>query len=385
MRSAKVLLALAAACAAVVAQTPAKQQPPKVKTEAKQQAQTPPPAEKQEPEAQPQPDATAPTASPVAASTATDPRVSQILVKESPDNYTVKRDYVLGPNDTLELRVFDEPQLNGDFDVDADGKVLFPFVDEPLVAQCRTVNDLRKDLTAALAKFLKNPRVFLRVKEQRSHNPALVFGAVLVHQRYEMRRPARLLELIADSGGVTEQHSGTIQITHTEPPQCGEPGAAQSHAGTDELGQPYDIYNVADLRSGKSEANPYIRNGDIIYVAEASPIYIVGNVGQPTSLYLKDGMQLSRVLAMVGGIKNGNEEKITIRRIKPGTSDAEILTVNYKAIKQGKAKDFDLKPYDIIVVPGEGFTLSAALKTAAGMARNAGTSIAMNAPLRIIY
>ena len=183
MRSAKVLLALAAACAAVVAQTPAKQQPaPKVKTETKRQAQTPP-AEKPEPKPQQQPDATAPTASPVAASPASDPRVSQILVKESPENYTVKRDYVLGPNDTLELRVFDEPQLSGDFDVDADGKVLFPFVDEPLVAQCRTVNDLRKDLTVALSKFLKNPRVFLRVKEQRSHNPALVYGAVLVHQR----------------------------------------------------------------------------------------------------------------------------------------------------------------------------------------------------------
>ena len=200
-----------------------------------------------------------------------------------------------------------------------------------------------------------------------------------------MRRPARLLELIADSGGVTEQHSGTIQITHTEPPTCGEAAAAQPHAGTDDLGQPYDVYTVSDLKSGSPDANPYIRNGDIIYVAEASPIYVVGNVTQPTSLFLKDGMTLSRVIAMVGGVKDGNEEKVTIRRIKPGSSDAEIMTVNYKAIKQGKAKDVELKPYDIVAVPGEGFTLGVALKMAAGMARTGVTSIATNAPLRIIY
>ncbi|MCA1818150.1 MAG: SLBB domain-containing protein [Acidobacteria bacterium] len=211
---------------------------------------------------------------------------------------------------------------------------------------------------------------------------------MLKYQAYDMRRPARLLELLADSGGVTEQHSGTIQITHTEPPQCGETDpAAEAHApaGTDDLGLPYSIYNVSDLKLGRAEANPYIRNGDIIYVAEASPIYVVGNVAQPTSLYLKDGMTLSRVIAMVGGVKGANEEKIIVRRLKPGTSEAEIITVNYKAIRQNKAKDFDLRPYDIVEVPKEGMSTALVLKTVAGLARGSATSIATNAPLRILY
>jgi hypothetical protein len=201
-----------------------------------------------------------------------------------------------------------------------------------------------------------------------------------------MRRPARLLELVSNTGGVTEQHSGTIQIMHTEPPTCGEPDAtAHAPSETDDLGQPYSIYKVSDLRLGKADANPYIRNGDIVYVAEASPIYVVGNVTQPTSLYLKDGMTLTRVIAMVGGVKSANEEKVLIRRLKPGSSDAELITVNYKAIRQGKAKDIDLEPYDIIVVPKQGFGTKALLETAAGLARGSVASIATNAPIRILY
>jgi protein involved in polysaccharide export with SLBB domain len=204
-----------------------------------------------------------------------------------------------------------------------------------------------------------------------------------------LHRPARLLELLSDSGGVTEQHSGTIQITHTEPPMCSadaEATQAQSAtANTDALGLPYTLYSVSDLRLGKSEANPYIRNGDIIWVAEASPIYVVGNVAQPTSLYLKDGMTLTRVIAMVGGAKAANEEKVRIYRQKPGATEPEVLTVNYKAIKQGKEKDFALQPYDISEEPKQGFTTKAVLDTVIGLARGSAGSIAMNAPLRILY
>lgn len=379
MRSAKVLLALAAVCAVSAPPLSArqKQQPPKVKTEAQQPKQT-------QPDQKQQPDAT--NVASTSAQSPADSQPSKIVVNESSDNYTVKRDYLLGPADTLELRVFDEPQLNGDFEVDADGNILFPFIEQPLVAQCRTVNDLRKDLTVSLSKFLKSPRVFLRVKEQHSHKPAFVYGAVRQYMQFDMRRPARLLELVSNTGGVTEQHSGTIQIWHTEPPTCGDPDAtAHAPSGTDDLGLPYRIYNVSDLRLGKAEANPYIRNGDIIYVAEASPIYVVGNVAQPTSLYLKDGMTLTRVIAMVGGAKAANEEKVVIRRLKPGTTDAELITVNYKAIRQGKAPDFNLQPYDIIEVPKQGFTSKTVLDTVIGMARGSAGAIATNAPLRILY
>jgi hypothetical protein len=201
-----------------------------------------------------------------------------------------------------------------------------------------------------------------------------------------MRRRARLLELLSNSGGVTEQHNGTIQIMHTEPPLCDEatrPAPAQ--IGTDALGLPFDLYRVSDLRSGKPEANPYIRHGDIVYVAEASPIYIVGNVVQPSNLYLREGMTLTRALATVGGVREANESKLKIYRLNLGTMKQEELIVDFKAIKANKAQDVPLQPYDIIEVPKKGFSASDMLKMVAGIAQTTATSASSSLGYRILY
>ncbi|HEV7905975.1 MAG TPA: SLBB domain-containing protein [Pyrinomonadaceae bacterium] len=303
---------------------------------------------------------------------------------------TARREYLLGPNDVIELRVFGEPQFDGAFAVDGDGKLVVPFVEEPLMAQCRSVKELRKDVETALSKFLKNPRIYLTVKDEKSRTPAIVYGAVRSPAPYEMRRPARLLELISKSGGVTEQQSGTIQISHTQPLICPEPedmqAAAQADLGEDSLGLPFNIYRVEDLKLGKSEANPYIRPGDVIYVAEALPIYVTGSVVQPSNLYLKEGMTLSRAISIVGGPRNAKESQVRIYRQKPGGLKAETLTIDYKAIKQGKQPDIALQPYDIIEVPENGvWSAKGVAKMLTGLATSGAASIVSSGGTRILY
>lgn len=315
------------------------------------------------------------------------PQPDRIALNEA-TTYTKVGEYLLGPSDVVELRVFNDAQFNGELEVDADGNVTVPFVDQPVRAQCRTVNSLRKDVSSAIARFLKEPKVYMRIKEQNSRKPAFIYGAVRTATKYEFRRPVRLLELVSNSGGVTEQQSGTIQIMHTEPPLCPEfePSApAPVASDTDPLGLPFAIYKVSDLRSGKSESNPYVRPGDIIYVAEASPIYVVGNVAQPANLYLREGTTLTRVLAQVGGAKEANEEKIRIYRKKPDAAQ-EVITVNFKAVKAGKEPDPVLQAYDIVEVPKRGvFTPGGIAKILTGLATN-GINTLGSAPLtRIIY
>lgn len=319
-------------------------------------------------------------------------QVSAAAVKPDVVNgtLTARREYLLGPNDVVELRVFGEPQFDGAFTVDEEGFLPVPFIEQPISAQCRSVRAVRKDVISALSKLLKNPHVYMSIKDERSRTPATVYGAVRSPAPYEMRRPARLLELISKSGGVTDQQSGTIQIFHTQPVLCPEPeevaDSAQVAHGEDALGLPFSLYSVEALKRGKSEANPYIQPGDVIYVAEASPIYVTGNVLQPANLYLKDGMTLHRVLSAVGGPKNAKEDKIRIYRQKPGTMTQEIVTVDYKAIKAGKQPDITLQPYDVIEVPEQGkFGLKTLPGTLIGLAFGAGANLATQAPLRILY
>ena len=305
--------------------------------------------------------------------------------------YTTRGEYVLGLGDVLQLKVYGEPQFDGDLTVEEDGHISVPFADAPIPARCRKVNAVRKDVATALALLLKNPKVDLRVKDRVSRRPAIVYGAVRTPLQFQMQRPARLLELLSNAGGVTEQHSGTVQIVHTEPTMCDEdvpadaPVAAPVATGEDALGVPFKLYRVADLRQGRPEANPYIRNGDIVYVAEASPIYVVGNVVTPANLHLRDGMTLMRALATVGGAREANESKVTIHRLNQQTMSQEKLVVDYKAIKANKAKDIPLQPYDIIEVPKRGFGVADIRDMVIGIARQGALNTGSILPTRILY
>ena len=265
------------------------------------------------------------------------------------------RKYLLGPGDTLQVRVWGQPDLSGEVDVDDQGNISeLHFIDKPIPAQCRTEKEVAKDIAAAYGKFLKNPQVSVRVTGRNSRPPAVVFGAVRMPARVQMQRRVRLQELLTASGGITERANGDIQILHTEPVMCPEPGDEVEEAvATDgNMMAPMKIYKIPDLVAGKVSSNPIIRPGDIVMIMEAKPIYITGLVVAPQGLYLQNGLTLSRAIAMVGGIKKeGKANDIRIFRQKPGSSEQEVIRVDFTAIKKKQKEDVLLEPYDIIDVP----------------------------------
>ena len=300
--------------------------------------------------------------------------------------------YLLGPGDTLELRVYNEPQFNGPLVVDDEGNIAVPFIEAPVRAQCRSDREIRADIIKALAKYLNKPQVNLRVTQANSRPPAVVFGAVRSPSRVQMQRKVKLLDLLAASGGVTEAAGGDIQIFHTEAVMC--PDAedlaampAETFKAADPTQVGYDIYSVLALRAGKPEANPIIRPGDIVIVQESQPIYMTGAVRQPMSLYLKDGMQLKQAIAMVGGLaREAKSEAIIIWRRKKGQAEPEKMVVNFKAIQKEKIKDIQLQPYDIVDVPDNSGSAGAIFRNLIlGAGTGSLTSAATSLPLRVIY
>ena len=298
------------------------------------------------------------------------------------------KDYPLGPGDVVELRVFGEPQFDGAYDVDTEGKLTIPFVERPIDARCRNIDQVRKEVVTSLAKFLRSPQVYMRVKEQHSRPAAVVYGAVRVPLQFQMHRRARLLELISNSGGVTEQANGTIQITHREAAVCPEPDEVtegrSSVQGVDASGLvPFSIYKVADLKLGKPEANPFIRPGDIVYVAEASPVYITGAVTAPQGLYLRERLTLTRALAMVGGIrKDAKTSEVRIYRQKDGGLSSEPLVADYRKIQRKQSPDIELQAYDVIEVPEKGVSVKDVLL---GFAKTGAGSVVQSAGVRVLY
>src|SRR6185295_10532468 len=112
-----------------------------------------------------------------------------------------------------------------------------------------TEKDVQKDIATAYAKYLKSPQVSVRIIERKSRQPATVFGAVRQPTRIQMMRKVRLNEVMAASGGFTERASGTIQILHTEPIMCPEPGDVVSSEPFDPTKVPLEVIKIQDLKS----------------------------------------------------------------------------------------------------------------------------------------
>ena len=300
--------------------------------------------------------------------------------------------YLLGPGDVLDVRVFGQPELTSTVAVDSDGNLTgLAFVETPIRAKCRSDKEVQKDIQLAYAKFINNPQVSVRIAERLSRQPATVFGAVRQASRVEMKRKVRLNELMAVSGGFTERAAGTIQILHTEPLMCPEPGEEAEAAPIDGTRVPLQIVKIQDLRAGKVEANPVIRPGDYVLVTEAEPVYITGAVMSPGGIYLRDQLTLSRALAMVGGTrKEAKLNDVVIYRQVPGTIKQETIHVDVASIKKNLKPDFVLQPYDTIEVTESGMFSSSRIGQTLVSALTGGISSAISStgtylPTRIIY
>jgi len=302
------------------------------------------------------------------------------------------RNYLLGPGDVLDIRVFGQPDLNSTAQIDSDGNLSsLPFLDTPIPAKCRTERQVQSDITAAYSKFLNKPQVSVRISERNSRQPATVFGAVRQPTRVQMQRKVRLNELMAVAGGFTERSSGTIQILHTEPLMCPAPGEEAEAAPIDGTKIPLQVVKISELRTGKIEANPIIRPGDYVLVTESDPVYITGSVVSPTGIFLRDQLTLSRALAMVGGTrKDAKLSDVRIYRQKPGSSEQEIIRVDFSAIKKNQKPDVLLQAFDVVEVPESGAFSSqrigsTLLGAVTGGLSNAVTSTGTFLPSRVLY
>jgi polysaccharide biosynthesis/export protein len=302
------------------------------------------------------------------------------------------RNYLLGPGDILDVRIFGQPDLNSTAEVDSDGNISsLPFLEAPIRAKCRTEKEVQKDIADAYGKYLKKPQISVRITQRNSRQPATVFGAVRQATRIQMQRKVRLNELMAASGGFTERAAGTIQILHTEPVMCPGPGEEADAAPIEGTQIPLVLIKIAELRAGKLEANPIIRPGDYILVTEAEPVYITGSVVAPQGVYMRDQLTLGRALAMVGGPrKEAKATDIRIYRQKPGSPEQTTIHVDYAAIKKNQKPDILLEPYDIIEVPEAGMFSASRLPNTlmgavSGVFNSALTASGQILPTRVLY
>ena len=113
-----------------------------------------------------------------------------------------KRDYVIGPDDELEISVWENAALTRTVPVRPDGKISLPLINDVQAAGL-TPMELQSSLAKALTSFVQAPEVSVIVRGVHSFKVSVV-GEVREPGRFELTGHPTVLDLIALAKGLTE-------------------------------------------------------------------------------------------------------------------------------------------------------------------------------------
>jgi len=267
-------------------------------------------------------------------------------------------DYRIGPEDLLEISVFDVAELSRLARVSASGEVSLPLLGVVRVSGLSALETERLLTELLRQKYMKAPQVTVFVKEYKS-DPVSVLGAVRTPNIYYIQTRKTLLEVLAMAGGFSETvrtPGRTIQVVRKSArADAGSaapvPGGA---TGTPDQQQVIEVPIKALLQSGESKWDIWIYPGDSVKVTLAGQVYVAGNVNRPGAFPLTDFDYLSavQVLALAGGTSKAASRKnaAVIHMNDDGTRIER--KIDLKRIMRGQDPDTKLGPNDILFVPG---------------------------------
>ena len=278
-------------------------------------------------------------------------------------------DYRIGPQDLLEISVFEAPELNRAVRVSASGEISLALVGT-VQASGLTPKALEFVLQELLRRsYMKDPHVSVFMKEMQSH-PVSVFGAVKKPGVFQIDGPKSLVEILSMAEGLAEDAGDTVIVMRG----AGLPGAAQSAlddppveskpqnsaAGISPATQKNTDGNAVEtnlknlLESGDPRYNVIVYPGDLVKVARAGVVYVEGGVKKPGGFMLKTNENISvlQALALAEGLtRTAAGSHARIMRTDETTGTRTEIPIDLDKILAGGIKDPLLHPRDIVFVP----------------------------------
>ncbi len=291
--------------------------------------------------------------------------------------------YVISPEDVLDIKIFDVPQLSGQYRVSPEGTIDFPLLPVPIQAEGLSPEGLSKAIRAALQThgLITDPQITVQMIKSRYHSVAIL-GAVKKPQLYPVFGHTTLLDVLAQAQGLRDDAGNVVVITRGAPmdgcgnvERAGQPGCAGGamHNGQAQAADPYrsklessvsagtnartisvDLKRL--METGDPRLNVILYPGDRVLVTRATVIYVVGAVNHPEGFAMNNEhghLTVLKAVALAEGLKPTAKLDRTViirgQTTKPGKSLE--LPINLKDILAGRALDPRLQPNDILFVP----------------------------------
>jgi len=277
----------------------------------------------------------------------------RILMSAHSSRRDLYRDYKIGPEDLLEISVFEDEKLNKSVRVSSQGNISLPLLGI-LKVKGLTANELEKEIRDLLAeKYFQDPHVSVFIKEYRNQRIS-VMGSVEKPGVYDVTGQKTVLDILAIAGGLKEEAGQLLFLIR--PPKFEEEATKGKKDSDDQSPKTFMIDLEGLLVKGDLALNLPLIHGDVINIPVSGKIFVGGEVKSPGGFALKGKkLTVSQAITLAGGLgpKAAGSETKVFRYSEKGT-DKEILSANVYAIQKGQEEDLHLKESDIIIVPKSG-------------------------------
>ena len=298
-----------------------------------------------------------------------------------------REDYHMGPEDLIDISVFEVPELSRTVRVSATGEISLPLIGTVMVAGQSPIA-LEQMLRDTLRRtYINDPQVVVFMREFHS-DPVSVMGAVKMPGNYQIQTHKTLVEVLAMAQGFTEGPARlpgrdivvTRKVTRNENSgaRTGEAGATGADPGVGSKSGDPEIVEVPIkelMNGGDPKWNIAIYPGDVVKVVPAGTVYVAGDVTRPGGFPLTDFDNISviQALSMAGGPLRTAVRKNAVIIRRDATGNRVEQKVDLGRVLKGQNPDVMLGANDILFVPGSASkaavlrTLESSLQMATGM------------------
>ncbi len=283
---------------------------------------------------------------------------AQAIGMEGPVN---PAEYVVGPFDLLTTIVWGIAPFSYTGPVTPEGTLLVPTVGELAVAG-NTLAEAKEKIREAVRKKYTAGDISVNLVSLRTFK-VTVAGAVANPGAYTMSPVDRVDRVVylANLAAVPptppvdqnrEQSPPTFRSTETKPPPAISLRNIKLYRGHRDT---VDVDLVRYYASGETRFNPYLRDGDIVFVpAEnlaGNRISIYGGVRMPGAFEFHPGDSLRALLKMAQGpTALADLENVEVARFLPDGRQVQVLTVNLQPGQNGHTPDMALQPNDRVFI-----------------------------------
>lgn len=253
----------------------------------------------------------------------------------TPPTAPASKDYIIGPEDVLDVQVWGSSDLNQTVFVRPDGRLSLPLVGEIAVAG-KTVQQLQDHLLAVYEKTVKGAVVTVIVREIKSR-PVYFIGGFAKPGVMQLTGDLTLLQASSLVGGVTTEADGEKGFLLRRDQKI-----------------PIDFNRLA--QRGDLSQNPKLEPGDSVVVPLADAVYVNGEVKRPGPVKYAGDLTLLKALTQAGGLTPlAAASRVDI--IRGGTEKKDRIRVDVDRIMRSPSGNDDvrLRPNDMITVPQRRF------------------------------